>query len=164
MPLDRVRPVSRTAFLPHERLAAIARRSGKLPDMESAFRAALEIRSELAHLEPGSLPRQADLALALAHCGRREEAARQAEVVLRVGADRTALSLPLARSFAACAAADSDDVLRHRDGSRVLELLDAAIRVGYRDSFAIRTDPDFAPFHFDPAFQALLDKLKPVSK
>jgi predicted nucleic acid-binding protein len=123
-----------------------------------------EIRRGLAQLEPGNLPRQADLALALAHCGRRDEAARQAEVVLRGAADRTAVLLPLARCFAACAAADSDDILRQRDSSRVRDLLAAVIRTGYRNSFAIRTDPDFAPFRSEPAFQALLDQLKSSSE
>jgi hypothetical protein len=148
----------------HERLASMARRGGQLSELESEFRAALEIRRGLAELEPGNLPRQAELALALAHSGRRDEAARKADELLRTAAGRTAVALPLARCFAACAAADSDDALRHRDASRMLDLLGAAIRDGYRDAFVLRTDPDFVPFRSDLAFQALLDRLKPSAK
>ena len=148
----------------HERLASVARRRGKLSEMEIAYRVALEIRRELAELEPANLPRQADLALALAHCGRRDEAARQADQLLRAAADRTALALPLARCFAACAAANSDEVIRHRDGSRMLDMLGAVIRNGYRDTFVLRTDPDLDPFRSDLAFKMLTDRVKPSSK
>jgi tetratricopeptide (TPR) repeat protein len=148
----------------HERLAAIARGRGKVSEAETSYRAALEIRGDLAKLDPGSLPRQADLALAWAHCGRREDAVRQAEGLLREAANRLAVSLPLARSFATCATADSDPAIRDRDLARMVEVLDTAIRGGYRDSFAVRTDPDFAALGSQPALRAVLDKIKPSSK
>jgi tetratricopeptide (TPR) repeat protein len=144
----------------YDRLAAIARLRGKPAEAKTSYRATLEIRIDLARLDPGSLPRQADLALARAHCGERDEAVRQAEDLARDAANRAAVSLPLAKCFAACAAADSDANVRSRDVARMLELLGAAIRDGYADSFAVSTDPDFAAFESEPAFQVLLEKLK----
>jgi serine/threonine protein kinase len=56
------------------------------------------------------------------------------------------------------------NVLLTADASQMRDLLAAAIRTGYHDSFAIRTDPDFAALRSEPAFQALLDPLKPSAK
>jgi tetratricopeptide (TPR) repeat protein len=148
----------------HERMAAIARARGKLADAQSAYRDALEVRSELARIEPGSLPRQADLALARAHCGKRDEAVQQAEQLAREAANLAAVSLPLAKCFAACVASDSDPVVRGRDLARMLELLGAAIRNSYADSYAISTDPDLSAFNSEQAFKALLEKLGSSSK
>jgi tetratricopeptide (TPR) repeat protein len=145
----------------HERLAALALRRGKPAEAERSWRAALEIRAELTPLEPRNLPRQAELALALAHCGRRDEAARNADDLIRTGADRPALLLPLARCFAACAAGESDPDRRRRDVARMLDALTAAIRQGYRDAVVLKTDPDFAPFRAEPAFRATVDGLRP---
>jgi tetratricopeptide (TPR) repeat protein len=142
----------------HERLAALALRRGKPADAECSWRAALAIRAELAPLEPRNLPRQAELALALARCGRCKEALRKAEELLPVAADRPALLLPLARCFAACAARETD-ADRSRDVGRMLDALGASIRQGYRDAVVLRTDSDFAPFRVEPAFRSLVDGL-----
>jgi len=148
----------------HERLAAIALRRGKTADADRGWRTALEIRAELAQLEPRIVPFQAALALALARCGRRDEAVRKAEELFHAAALRPAVLLPLARCFAASAAGELDDKRRRRDLSRMLETLGAAIRNGYRDSVALRTDADFARFRNEPALQALLDSVKSSPK
>jgi serine/threonine-protein kinase len=155
-----VRPVIAAA---NDRLAAIALRSNRPADAQRLFRASLEIRSELVRLEPCNLPWQADLALALAHCGRRDEAARKAEELMRTAADRPALLIPLARCFAACAAGEPDAALRRRHVARMLDALAAAVRDGYRDVAVLKTDPDFAPFRAEPAFKVLIDGLKPTT-
>jgi len=148
----------------HERKAAIALQRGQRADAERGWRAALQIRAELAQLEPRTVPFQAALALALARCGRRDEAVRKAEEIFPGAALRPAVLLPLARCFAAAAAGEPDEERRRRDLSRMLDALGAAIRNGYHDSVALRTDPDFARFRNEPAFQALLDSVKSSAK
>ncbi len=143
----------------HERLAAIALLRNRPAEAEQHRRAALEIRAELAQVEPLNLPRQAMFGLALAHCGRRDEARAKAEELLHKAADRPAILLPLARTFAACAASNPNADCR-RDLSRMIDALATAIHHGYRDAVAMRTDPDLAPFQTESAFQALLDRLK----
>jgi hypothetical protein len=114
-------------------------------------------------LEPRNLPRQVELALALARCGRRDEAIRKAEELLHAAEDRPALLIPLARGFAACAASESDTDRRRQVG-QMLEVLRLAIRRGYQEAVVLRTDSDFAPFRAQPAFRALLDGLEPKSE
>jgi hypothetical protein len=142
-------------------LAAIALRAHRESDARRLFQASLEIRSELVRLDPANLPRRAELALTLAHCGRRDEAMRQADELIRTAADRPALLIPLARCFAASAAAAPDAECRQRDAARMLDALGAAVRNGYRDVVVLKTDPDFAPFSAAPAFQAVMKALKP---
>ena len=62
------------------------------------------IRKDLALLESRNVPAQASLALALAHSGRRDEALKNAEAILKTNADRPAVLVSLAACFAACAA------------------------------------------------------------
>jgi serine/threonine-protein kinase len=156
-----VQPVMAAA---DDALAAIALKAHREADAQRLFQASLEIRVELARLDPSNLPRQAELALALAHCGRREEAARKADELMRTAADRPVLLIPLARCFAACAAGESDSGRRQRDVAQMLDTLNAAVRNGYRDIVVLKSDPDFAPFRNTPAFQALVDALKPSPK
>jgi len=143
-----------------EQLAALAHKRGKQADAERLLRAVLEIRMELAQLETKNVPAQAALALALAHSGRRAEALKKAEELLRTNSDRPAVLLPLARCFAACAAGGSDDADRRRAGSLAFDALRAAIRSGYRDPVAIRTDPDFTRLLSEPEFKSLVDGIK----
>ena len=111
----------------YERLGFVARRRGKRDEETQAFKAALAIRTDLAGFDPGSLPRQAELALALASSGRRDEATRRAGELLHAGAARTALLLALAHTFAACAAGDSAGQPGKQDHARMLEVLESAV-------------------------------------
>jgi hypothetical protein len=156
-----VRPVMAAA---NDRLAAIALRANRPANAQRFFQESLESQSELVRLEPGNLTRQVELALALAHCGRRDEAARKAEALGRTAADRPALLIPLARCFASCAAGEPDAALRQRQVARMLDSLASAVRCGYRDVAVLKTDTDFASFRAAPAFRALIDALKPTAK
>ena len=144
-----------------EQLAAIAHKRGKLADAERLWRSALEIRTELAQLETGNVSAQASLALALAHSGRRDEALKNAEALLKTNADRPAVLVSLARCFAACAAGATNDGDRRRASALALDQLGAAIRNGYRDPVAIRTEPDFTALLSDAGFSKLVDGIKP---
>jgi serine/threonine-protein kinase len=143
-------------------LAAIALRAHREAEAQRLFRASLDIRSDLVRLEPGNQPRQAELALALAHCGRRDEAARKADELIRTAADRPALLIPLARSCAACASAEPDAGRHQREVAQMLDTLARAVRNGYRDIIVLKSDPDFTPFLAAPKFQAILAAIKPA--
>jgi serine/threonine-protein kinase len=140
-------------------LAAVALRARRESDARRLFQTSLEIRSELVRLDPANLPRRAELALALAHCGRRDEAVKQADELMRTAVDRPALLIPLARCFAACAAAEPDAARRRRAEARMVDALSSASRNGYRDAVAVNTEPDFAPFRDAAAFQAVMNAL-----
>jgi serine/threonine-protein kinase len=157
----RVQPVMAAA---DDGLAAIALKAHRGADAQRLFREALEIPSERERLEPGCHPRRLELALAMAHCGRRDEAVRTVEGVARTAPDRPALLISMARCFAACAAGEADADRRRRDVARMLDTLGAAVRNGYRDVLVLTSDPDFAPFRATPAFQAVMEALKPPPK
>jgi eukaryotic-like serine/threonine-protein kinase len=144
-----------------EGLAALAQKRGKLADAERLWRSALEIRSELAQLENQNVPAQAALAIALAHAGRFDDAMKNGEELLRTNADRPAVLLPIARCFAACAAGGTTDADRRRASSLAQGALGAAIRNGYHDAVAIRTEPDFSPLLSETNFKNLVDRAKP---
>ncbi len=157
----RVRPEMAAA---DDGLAAIALRARREAEAQRLFQASLEIRTELVRLEPGNQPRQVELALALAHCGRRDEAARKADELIRTAADRPALLIPLARSCAACASAEPDARRHQHEVARMLEILARAVRNGYRDIIVLKTDPEFAPFLVAPDFQAIMATIRPTLK
>jgi serine/threonine-protein kinase len=144
-----------------ERLASLAQKRGKPADAAPLWRTALEIRTDLAQFDPHNVPAQAALALALAHSGHRAEALKKAEELLGTNADRPAVLLLLARCFAACSAGGTDDGHRRRATALALDSVGAAIRNGYRDPVAIRTEPDFTQVLSERAFQNLVDGIKP---
>ena len=144
-----------------EGLAALSHTRGKPADAEKLWRSALEIRTELAQLETHNVTAQAALGLALAHSGRRDEALKKAEALLKANADRPAVLVKLTQCFAACAAGGTNDVERRRARALALDALGAAVRNGYRDQVAIRTDPDFAPLRCEPGLKNLMDGIKP---
>jgi eukaryotic-like serine/threonine-protein kinase len=143
-----------------EQLAALALKRGKQAEADRRWQVALEIRTDLAQLEPGNVPIQAAFALALAHSGRRPEAMKRAEELLKPNAARTSVLLPLARCFAVCSAGAPSDAERSRTIALARDALAAAIRNGFGDPAPIRTDPDFTKLLSEPGFKALIDGLK----
>ena len=68
--------------------------------------------------------------------------------------------VPLARCFAACATGGTTDVDAGRARALALDALGVAVRNGYRDPVAIRTDADFTQLLSEPAFKKLVDEIK----
>jgi len=144
-----------------ERLAALAQKRGKPADAAPFWRTALEIRRDLAQLDPHNVPARASLALSLAHAGRGDEALSKAEELCKHNANRPAVLLPLCRCFAVCAAGATDDGFRRRAEALAIDCLGAAIRSGYCDPVAIRTEPDFTQLFAEQAFQRMVNDIKP---
>jgi tetratricopeptide (TPR) repeat protein len=142
-------------------LAAFSQMRGMQADAERLWRAALEIRTDLARSEPQNVPAEATLCIAISHSGRCDEAMKKAEQLFKTYPDRPAVLLRLARCFAACVTRATTDADRRRARALAQDALAAAIHNGYRDPVAIRTDPDIAPLLADPAFKNMVDGIKP---
>jgi hypothetical protein len=160
---------------------------GDLQTARQHFDQALQICTKLAAQHPRHVSFKGDLAsvfgeqgAALARGGQHDEAEKAfspslaysrvvlerdpedaAQELLKTNAGRPAVLVTLARCFAACAAGGTNGVDRRRARGLALDGLDAAIRNGYRDQVAIRTDPDFAPLLSEPELNKLVDGLKP---
>ncbi len=144
----------------NEWLAALALKRGKPADAERFWRSALDFRTELAGLETSNVPAQAALCLAQAHSGHSAEALKVAEELSKTNAERPAVQVELARCFAACAAGGTDENIRRRASALAQGALTAAVRHGYRDPVAIRSDPEFTQLLSDPGFKSLVDAMK----
>jgi tetratricopeptide (TPR) repeat protein len=144
-----------------ERLAALAHKRGKTSEEDRLWRLALDIRNERADFDVHNVLTQAALALALAHSRQCTEALHKAELLLKASPDRPAVLLPLARAFAACARHSTIDSDRRRARAFAIEAVGSAIRSGYRDRVAVRTDAEFTELLTDPEFKKLVDGITP---
>ena len=142
-----------------EGLAALALRQEKPDDARVRYRDALEVRQLLAGLEPQNLPAAAGLALALAHCGRLDDAGRRADELRSRAPQRVELLVETARCYAACASRAQDGE-RPRYIAALRDALRAAIAQGYKDVVALHTDPDLLGFQDDEGVKAILSELK----
>ena len=136
-----------------EQLAALARKRSKPADAQRRWGSALEIRADMAQLEPQNVPAQAALAVAFAHASHRDEAMKKAGDLLKSHADRPAVLLPLARCFAVCAAGVKNEADRRAALASAIDALGAAIHSGYRAPVPIRTEPDFGAGSCGPGVQ-----------
>jgi serine/threonine-protein kinase len=138
-----------------EGLAAVALGESKPAEAERYYRDALVVREDLARLEPQNLPASAARALAVAHCGRIDEAAQRAAVLVRTVPDRVELVVSAARVSAACAER-AQAAERRRYVEAALDSLKAATAKGYRDAFVLQTDPDLRAVRDDERFTKII--------
>jgi hypothetical protein len=121
------------------------------------FGECLDIRQELAK-DVASFPKQVDLLEVLARSGKHERAAEMAEK-LRVGHEKDPdFLVNAARCYAQCSLAAKDDPtlqLKYQDLS--LAALRIALEQGYKDTFALETNPDLDPIRANPKFKKLLE-------
>jgi hypothetical protein len=120
--------------------------------------------------------------LALARCGKIEQARTKAENLLKLAAaqksgNRSAATFQLQSAFALAIAADNVDrshpietwspqrlAERKKLIDRSFEALDLAIASGFHDRWQLETDPDIDALRGDPRFPAILEKLRTRSK
>jgi hypothetical protein len=120
--------------------------------------------------------------LALARCGKTEEARTKAENLLKLvaaqgGAYPSAANYRLQSAFALAIAADNLDrdhavevwpperlAERKKLIDRSFEALNLAIASGLDDRYQLETDPDIDALRGDPRFVAILERLRTPSK
>ncbi len=127
-------------------------------EAEKQYRTALELRDELMQIEPKNLAWQASHALALARCGKHEQAATEAEKLRKAAQRSTELLLQAARCFAVCASVDTPAEKQYL--AKALDALAEAVKENYRDATALETDPELEVLRAEAPYQALLAAVK----
>jgi len=142
-----------------EGLAAVAQRKGDAAAARALNQEALQIRQELLDIEPTNRSWQAALLRTLALCGKDGEAAQKAADLVKQDPKNVALQMAAARCYALCATAAGDEAAKRRYLDQTTAALRAAVTAGYKDTAAVKNDPDLAPLLRDPSFQAVLEEL-----
>jgi serine/threonine-protein kinase len=144
--------------LTYERLAGLALRRGDRAEADKQYRTALALHDELMQIEPNNLAWRASHVLALARCGKHEEAAVSAEKLWKRAPRSTELLLQVARCFAVCAALDTPRKKMYT--WKALDALREAVKEKYRDATALVTDPELGLLRQEAAYQSLLAAVK----
>ena len=162
--------------------ATAALRLGKRSESQKLYDECLAIREQYSHTKPRDLDASIEWMLALARCGKTEEARTKAENLLKFAAaqksgNRSAAIFQLQSAFALAIAADnldrnhpleswSPERLGERKKliDRSFEGLDLAIASGFDDHYQLETDPDIDALRGDPRFVVILEKLRMRSK
>jgi serine/threonine protein kinase/tetratricopeptide (TPR) repeat protein len=174
--------VKRTLSLMLYKAATAALRLGLQSESQKLYDECLAIREQYSHTKPRDLDAAIEWMLALARCGRIEEARTKAENLLKLAAahksgDRSAATFQLQSAFALAIAADNLDrnhpieqwsperlAERKKLINRSFEALDLAIASGFDDRWQLETGPDIDALRGDPRFAVILEKLRTRSK
>jgi hypothetical protein len=174
--------VKRTLSLMLYKSATAALRLGLRTESQKLYDECLAIREQYSHARPRDLDGAIEWMLALARCGRIDEARTKAENLLKLAAaqnsgNRSTAIFQLQSAFALAIAADNVDrnhpietwspqrlAERKKLIDRSFEALDLAIASGFNDRWQLETDPDIDALRGDPRFVAVLEKLQPRSK
>jgi serine/threonine protein kinase/tetratricopeptide (TPR) repeat protein len=174
--------VKRTLSTMLYKSATAALRLGNRSESRKLYDECLAIREQYAHTKPRDLDAAIEWMLALARCGRTEEARTKAENLLKVVAVRksgnpSAAIYQLQSAFALAIAADNLDrnhplenwsperlAERKKLIDRSFEVLDLTIASGFDDHYQLETDPDIDALRGDPRFVVVLEKLRTRSK
>ncbi len=148
----------------HYYVATAALRQGDRATAATHFHSCLEIRERLAAAQKTKIA-SIDLMLALARCGRHEDAARIADEINRQpqGADidfQLACGYALSAGAAERATPDRAHALVRRYADAAVAALRHAVGLGWKDVGSLETDPDLDPIRRDAGFLALLDELR----
>ncbi len=145
-----------TLALHHERMAIIAQRKGNLVSAKVDYEEALRIRKELLEIEPNNARWLGSALRVKAHTGAVSIAVKQFEMLYRRRPRSIPLLLDAARACATGVALSKEPAVKQRYVERAVGALHAAVRAGYKDSIALKTDPDLAPLRKEPLFTSLL--------
>jgi tetratricopeptide (TPR) repeat protein len=162
--------------------ATAALKLGNRPESKQLYDECLALRERHSRARPRDLGAAIELMLALARCGKTEEARTKAENLLKLvaaqgGGFASAANFRLQSAFALATAADNLDrdhavevwqperlAERKKLIDRSFEALDLAIASGFNDRYQLETDPDIDALRGDPRFAAILEKLPAQSK
>ena len=162
--------------------ATAALKLGNRSEAQKLYDECLAIREQYSQTKPRDLDGAIEGMLALARCGKTEEARTKAENLLKVAAAQKSGSRPAAifrlqSAFALAVAADNLDrdhpvelwsrerlAERKKLIDRSFEALDLANASGFDDHHQLEIDPDIDAARGDPRFAAILEKLRTQSK
>jgi serine/threonine-protein kinase len=131
------------------------------PGHAEQFTLALARWEDLARKQPGNLNYQAALCVALARCGRFADARGNADRLLQRAQHHPEVLIQAARCFALCTREPS--VAKGPLVERALGLLEQAVKQGYRNAAALRSDRDWQVLAADARFGQLLARMKPTA-
>src|SRR5262249_20971153 len=129
----------------------VATRTGDRATAAKCFGECLDIRQELADKDDSSFRKKVDLLEILACTGKHERAAELAEK-LGLGHEKDAdFLVSAARCYAQCSSAVNDAPAPQRKYQDLaLAALRMALEQGYKDTFALETNPDLDPIRANP--------------
>jgi tetratricopeptide (TPR) repeat protein len=142
-----------------ERLAVLAARKGDAAGAKKAWEEILELRKEFVEIEPNNLLWWTRDLRASANCGRFHTAVRQLEMLYRKRPRSIPILLDTARACAVGVAMSADTAVKQSYVERAVGALHTAVRAGYKDVVALKTDPELAPLQKEPLFLSLLAEL-----
>jgi serine/threonine-protein kinase len=122
------------------------------------FEECLTLRDALARIDPTDTQARIDWMLALARCGRTDEAEPLIDSLLETARGDARLLFQAACGLALCSTSNDRETAR-RARDRAFAVLADLIRNGWKDRFALRTDPDLEPIRGDDRFAPLIAQL-----
>ncbi len=140
------------------RLGTTCLRLGETAEAEKYFRECLARRRALAEKEPRSVRFKLNMVVALARCGRHQEAADEADR-LRLRLAKSPVLYQVACMYALCGVAQ-DPVLAERCRAAAISTLRQARAAGWKDLFDLQKDPDLDPIRGHPEFPTLVADVK----
>ncbi len=143
----------------HYRLGLLALRAKDEGGGRAQFESCRTVREKLATRDKANDRRQMELMLPLAHCGKHTEAAAIATKLLS-GMTDGELLVDVARCYAQCAAATSDETLRNHYMTDAIQAISNAVKHGYRDVVYLSTEVDFDSLRATEGFRSLLEEIR----
>jgi eukaryotic-like serine/threonine-protein kinase len=141
-----------------QRSAALARAQKKPDDAIRYTAEAAKLWAELVQVEPNNLNWQASYMMALARTGKMDEATKIATMLRERAPHSSELLLQVARCYAVCAASAANE--KKSLVAKAIESLETAATAEFKDSFAIETDPDLQTLTGEPAYAAIIDRVR----
>lgn len=123
-------------------------------DPQFYFERTCRLREELAAIDNDDMQAKIEWALALARCGRFQEAEQQADLLLQKGKNDPRLLFQAACTLALAGQSHEEDGTRRRD--RAFAVLRDLLETDWKDMLALQRDPDLAPLRNDPRFAELV--------
>jgi tetratricopeptide (TPR) repeat protein len=115
------------------------------------------LRTELAQADSKDVQGQMELLLALARCGRTDEAEKVADVLLERARDDRRILFQVACGLSVAGSATGPAADRCR--KEAWKVLDTLVDRGWKDRVSLETEPDLEAVRRDPRFRTLLDRI-----
>jgi tetratricopeptide (TPR) repeat protein len=143
----------------HYRLGVVKQTLGATAAAQQDFQECLKARDLLLKSDPNNMQRQVELMLVQGRCGQEAEATRIADRLRTRAPHDPSVFVALACGYAVCIPAIGEPARRCDHVEKAGAALRQAIALGYRDVFALETEPDLQALQRFPVYKALLTQL-----